>query len=445
MPSLLSAPLRAALQRRPSSAFWLWELYLLNKTYRLAFRPINSLGLGHYAGRVIASQDISRAVSDRDHALQLSQTGITFECTSFDFQRELAGSGGNSIRGARAVALLGADDPTVAYTDYFTAFDGVVAKPQRAGKLQWSVVMHSNDQALRGAWPKTRFLPGDWPNIADLGLYAKPLPVIYGIHDSRGSGDTGLVPCFYVDKLGFRYLVAHGWVTVDRVYKDGALQGGGYSITHPTINGRLYTLIDFTSDQADAVITADVTGYESVGNGSGSLITGANVWAHFLSHFVLSDYQGGNWPATHALISSAHVTATQSYLTDMGWTKVSGYIGGDKGKATGRDANDSFCRTQLLYAFFTNGGKLAIAPDDHRVTTLSYAAPRWFRWDLDELEDSLGITYEDGRLANRVDVDFLYGAAAGSFLQNTEVIDASITAEDLAEPLQMEYSHAGLL
>ena len=80
----------------------------------------------------------------------------------------------------------------------------------------------------------------------------------------------------------------------------GVQTGSGWSATVVEVNGRGYTLIDFTTDQGTATITCDVTGLESAGDGSGTVVTNpATIWAMWLSNFVFADYTGvGGWLST---------------------------------------------------------------------------------------------------------------------------------------------------
>src|SRR5439155_1080612 len=74
-------------------------------------------------------------------------------------------------------------------------------------------------------------------------------PIIYGVHNSNGSGGKGFVPCYLVDSTSFKYLVALGHLnTVTAVYENGTLVGSGsYTVGYETVKGALFTKITFTS------------------------------------------------------------------------------------------------------------------------------------------------------------------------------------------------------
>ena len=445
MAGLLSAAMLAEVRRPDAQLANMFELQLASGTRRAADRTIASATLGPMPGKVLRWSQARRAVSDRDGGMQLNDLDLDYLDVDGSFRKLLASAERHSLRGTRAVCKL--ISPRVVPSDWFTFYDGVLKKKDLAGPQVWKLVLHPNDQPLRGVFPKLRVLQADFPNAGDKTIYGGYPPVIYGEHDSRASTDGGMVPCSYVDRIGFRYLVALGWVTVNRVYKDGIGVSSGYSVTHPTINGRLYTLIDFVADQGvDAVITADVTGYESVGDGSGSTLTGANALKHLLVNFVYGDWQAGAWllDAT-APVHTSSFSSVQSILNTLNWQKRSRRYGGAS-QTAGLDAIAEFCTDLPLKAFFTWTGQIAVGLDDHRTTTLWYDAPRWVRWDRHDLgaEGSLRIGYDDSSICNRVSGQFVRDSVRDAYAQTLEVRDLSVTSEDAAADLPMPWAHASL-
>lgn len=434
MAGLLSAAMLAELKANGNTVVPILSLYFTGGTRRYAQVGIASATLGQVYGKVIQWGTLERSISDRDNQISLNKATVTIEDTDASFSSLLEDSNAPGMRGTRAlIQLIG---PNVAPADWATLFDGYLDNWSMSGLFVWTLDISPNDQPLVNAsFPKTPLLAIDWPNIGDKTLYGEFVPLIYGVHDSRGSSDAGMVPCPYVDRIGFRYLVAHGWVTVDRVYVDGVLTGAGFSITHPTINGRLFTLIDFSSDQADAEITADVTGYESVGNGSGTTLTGVDCLKHALVNFVYGDYQGGNWASVGTVpINTSSFTTTQSFLTDMVWEGVSRRYGGAS-KTSGMDLIGDFCSSLQLLAFFTREGQISVAPDDHRSLTLWYDEPRWLRYDLYEVGDSFRLEYDRDSIIDRLSIQYVYSEADGKFVQVVEVRDPDIGQENADELL----------
>lgn len=443
MPALLSDALQAELQKNQSFVLPVLELHFDAGTIRYGEVPMASDSLGEIKGRVTQWGNISRSVSDRDNALILNSTSVVLEDVDAEFSSMLDGEDADSIRGTRAVIKL--VSPNVDAADWFTLFDGYVENYSMGSAFMWTLQLHPNDQPLLGVFPKTPILASDFPNVGDKTLYGEFVPVIWGIHDSRGSSDAGMDPCPYVDRINFRYLVCHGWAKdVPRVYVDGILtSASNYSITHPTINGRTYTLIDFTSDQADAEITADVDGYEETGDGSGALLTGVDAIAHLLTNFVYGDYQGGTWASLSTNISSSSFAIAQLFLEDMSWHKVSRRYGGNS-QTQALAAINEFCSSLQLSAFFTNGGELAILPDDHRVTDLWFD-DRWIRYDTDEVgeEGTLKIDYDRDSITDRISIQYIYDSNGGQYVQATEVRDLAITEEN-ASALALPWSNSSL-
>jgi len=401
---------------------------------------------GDYAyirGNVIQWGALERSVSDRDNQLTLNSATVQIEDTDAEFSSLLEDGDSANRRGTRALIQLASRN--VDPTDWSTLFDGYLANWSMSGLFQWTLEISPKDQPLiNPSFPKTPILAIDWPSVGDRTLYGEYVPLIYGIHDSRGSSDNGMVPCLYVDRLGFRYLVAQGWVTVDRVYVDGIQTGSGFTITRPTINGRLFTLIDFTADQGDAEITADVQGYESQGDGGGTLLTGVDCLQHALVNFVYGDYQGGLWASVGSVpINTTAFTTVQSFLTDMGWQKVSRRFGGPD-KTSGMELIGDICRSLQLMAFFTRDGLISVAADDHRTTTLWYDEPRWLRFDEYEVGDSFRLDYDRDSIIDRLSVQYIYSETDGKFVQTMEVRDHSITEEN-ADELALTWSNASLV
>lgn len=185
----------------------------------------------------------------------------------------------------------------------------------------------------------------------------------------------GLVPCIPVGTeviasvVWTRFLVAgHACKSVMQVFAGGNLQAGvgyagpvvvgvdllapipGYTATewpHPNvyvdIAGRRYTLIYAKGDLAanalsgDAPLTVNVQGVETVGDGSGTTVVDlCQQYQHFLTNFVLGDYQSGAWlsvptfPDGTARIDTASFTAAQAALdarTGVGDYEGAGVLG----------------------------------------------------------------------------------------------------------------------
>jgi hypothetical protein len=299
------------------------------------------------------------------------------------------------------------------------------------------IVMRVNDDALqrlspRGGWVLNRVA---WPN-AKAEVFDKVAPVLYGQHDASGmQTGPGLIPCPYVDTIEFRYLVCAGKAkAVDRVYVDGLETGSGWATEYITKNGRIYTCVNFTTDQGDAEVTVDAQGYEAVGDGSGALITNpATQWAHWLTNFVLGDYMTGAWLSTNALIDSTTLTAAEAYLTSL---SARGSAYSDE-RQTGHDVVARFCNSWRMRSWWTLEGKVAIGYEN--IFAQPYTGTR-LRWYKDEL-GKFSLVEDDWQVTSRITVRQAKSASQGSYLTTFEVQDASVSS-DTQDALDLDWSES---
>lgn len=157
-----------------------------------------------------------------------------------------------------------------------------------------------------------------------------PEPVIYGtVSDSDlvASSRKGAVPGLPVGTESIsgnpswvRVLIAgHACKEVENLYLGGVLVDAGrygvdvhcpgktgwstyFAAPYRDIGGRRYTIVYLIGPAATGVVdgsaplTADVKGIESVGDGSGTLLTSVyDQYQHWLVNFAMGDYQTGGW------------------------------------------------------------------------------------------------------------------------------------------------------
>lgn len=443
MPGNISANLLAELQAPDSQATFLLEVQLPGGTKRWARGPVNSKSQGAYLDRITQWGTITNSAGDC--SLELPQMGeTTIRDLDKDFSTVVAKYGKAAVRNSRSIARL--MSPRLAFADWYTAFDGYLADWTMPELLHYTLSFNPKDQPLKGSFPKTPLLQSDFPNVLDRTLYNQWVRLIYGIHDSRGSTDRGMVPCPYVDRFKFWFLVCHGWAkSIDRVYLDGVQKDSSfYTVLHPLVNGRTYTVIKWNSDPGTSAVTADVQGYEVAGDGSGQLLTGTNALKHLIVNFLYNDYQGGVWLSDGtAPLSTAHWTAARTFLTDLGWQRASRSYGGQR-QTIGLDAINEFAKSKQLFPFFTDAGLLAISADDFRTTTLWQDGTGLIRMQPDMVGPKpLTTAYINSGLADRVAVSHLYSEEQGAYIQNLEVRDLGIS-EQSPFPLPMPWSHASL-
>jgi hypothetical protein len=293
-------------------------------------------------------------------------------------------------------------------------------------------------------FPKDRITEFDWPNAhADaIGQYA---PKVYGTHDSTGDTGQGMIPAYYVDTSGFRYALAVGYLKdVRAVYVDGTKEdSANYAITNPTVNGRQWTLIDFTSDQASSVITADVDGYEEAANGTGTLITNpVRQIEHCFENFIWGDYKSGAWLNAQAPIADGAFSIAADFCDVEGYEGAI-YIAGDQLK--GRDFFNSWLETFDARAYWTRQGELAVLFLNHAEVDLykdNATKYRWIRWEEHEMGYSGRLNVEG--VASRITVRYVNNSVEGALKHSLEVRDLSID-DERADSVDLTYGPARLV
>lgn len=432
----LSAALRAELLQQSPDVAFLLAVTIAGTTYRWGAigEPgrIHS-GTGLYEPRVISwGGSISRGVSLTETGLDLANdVEVLLDDTDRALTTILEGASRHSVRGATAVIYLASRN--VSSGDWLTLYSGRVETYGQPSPLVWSVRLSPQDLPLRReSIPKVKILVSDWPT-ASLAVRDSPVPILYGrVSSSNGSND-GALTCFLVDSSGFRYLVCAGRAkAIDAVYKDGVIvSASNYTVTYPVVNGRTYTLIDFTSTQGSSAITCDAQGYDSVGDGTGTLLTDPAVVAkHLLVNWIYGDWMTGAWLSD----STAPVDTTSfgtTFFSDRGY-QASVYI---STKRRGVDVLNDLLKSFEAKACWTPDGKIALKVEDF--TAWSYAT------DLVLREDELGgwdLSYPVAQLVDRIEMKYASTPTAG-YTQRLAVSDLG-TGEQAPEEIELPYSPA---
>lgn len=418
-----------------ASAFWGLSVSFPGNTMKMSSAPFTSATGGHFSPKVLSWGGLNYSISDRSGRLNAVETRVLVSDVDRTIARIVEGSSSDSVRGSAAVIYLAT--PTVASSSWLTVFSGVVAKVSFPRPFEAEITLRTNDDQLnrvspRGGWALTRV---QWPN-AKAEVFDSFAPVLYGVHDaSTTQTGPGLVPTLYVDTIEFRYLVCGGKAkSIDRVYVNGTQTGSGFTTEYVTRNGRIYTCINFTSDQGDAEITCDANGYESVGDGSGTTITNpATQMAHRLSNFALGDYMTGSWLSTSSLIDSTTLSAAETYFTNLG-ARGSIY---EATKRTGLDIIAQYCNSWRMRAWWTLAGKIGQGYENPFATPYAGTRVRWYR---DEI-GPFSLVDDDFRVTSRIIVRQAYSASQSAYLASLEVVDASASVEN-QEALDLELSEA---
>lgn len=436
---LLSAAMRAELRRQSPDIVFLVSITIAGTTYRwgtVSEPGRMHSGSGLYEPRILSwGGGFERGVNLTETGLDLANdVQIVLNDTDQVITRIMEGASRNAVRGAAMMITLASAN--VSDSDWFVAYSGRVETYSQPAPLTWLFRFSPNDLPLRReSVPKAKILLSDWPTAA-LDVRDLPAPILYGRVSSSNGNNDGAIPCHYVDSSGFRYLVCAGRaMAIDAVYKDGdPLAASTYSIAYPVMNGRLYTVIDFVSTQSNSVITCDAQGYDSVGDGSGTLITDpAEVAKHLLVNWIYGDWKNGAWLSD----SSAPVDTTSfatTFFSDRGY-QASVYIGT---KRRGNDILTDLLKSYEAKACWTPDGNIALKIEDF--TAFGYVTDYVLRQD--EL-DGWDLTYPVAQLVDRIQMQYAQ-TPTGGFTQRLSVADLG-TEEEAPEDVELPFSPAFFL
>jgi hypothetical protein len=423
--SLLSTSMRTELSKTNPQVYPALELDLPGGTKLYSSEGLESAARGFYAPRVLHWGTIDRRINEQEPNLELMEVEVTLADADKEIVKIVEGSSGHLVKNSAARIYL--ISPNVPNADAFLAFSGRIDSFGQSRPLEWTLLLRPNDLPLRRFTPKVAITPADWPD-ASPDVYGQYAPLIYGVHDSNGVSDAGMVPTYYVDTKNFKMLLSHGLIkNIRAVYSGGTkLSTTAWARQNVTVNGKSFTLIDLTSDPGTAKITADVEGYEGTGDGSGAMLAGSDQIKHFLVNFVWGDYQGGNWLAdSTAPVDLTWFQRAQVIIDRLGF-ESSIHIAGTQRK--GIDVLNDWLKSMNFRAFWTFAGKIAIRFIDFRQPTAIYLDSPWLR-EFDEM-GSFQTRVEGFLQVDRVQVQYLPDAAGGGrFNQTLEVRDLSQTEE----------------
>lgn len=416
------------------------KVALPGATLRIGNAPYTSVSDGHYHGLGRSFGSISRSVSGRDGRLPSVQATFRFWDHDRTWQRVLTGSRAKEVRGS--VVQLFRMSPEVTSASWSKAFEGQLVRWAIPEPFCVEFTARTNDEQLLRLSRQTALDRNTWPNAIP-EVYDKVAPILYGYYDaSTQQTGPGLIKALLVDRFSYRYLVCAGKAkSILRVYVNGTqISSSLYTTSYITNKGRIYTTILF-DDATDAnsagvasggvsittaVVTCDVHGYESVGDGSGSLITNpATQLAHFLSNFVLGDYMAGSWLSTNALIDSSLLTSEAAVMTALS-------AGGSFYKAeriTGLDAIAAYCTSFERRCFWSAAFKIGL--DGEKVFTQPYIGNR-IDWAKHEMRP-VSFSEKDWRVTSEITERQCYSPSQDAYLQTLTVQDASASIVSISE------------
>lgn len=433
----LAGALKTELQKPGHGELWLVTLNLPDATLKGSMVGVASDANGQYQPHVEDISDINFGLSIG--GLDTPEVTVTWHDADRRLIAQLESSTAHRVRYSAATIQLGS--PNVAPANWATQFTGVISRiPALSGDpFSFTITLRADDLALTRAFPKVSITPGDWPD-ADPDIYDEYAPLIYGKHDATGKSNTGAVPLLLADRARNQYIVSLGYLkAVDRVFSGGLLQSSGYTVEHPVKNGRVWTVVTFTASQGEKAITADVQGFEAVGDGSGALIDNtADQIKHLLVNWVYGDYKSGAWLSVGSTpIDTTSFTAAATFLTTYGRKGSRRFAG--KQRRTGEQALTEWSESEQIPIYWTEAGKLAPRADEFATLNVFIDDP-WIQHDEHELQTPTTDDPAD-EVVDRITVEYVTDEAQGSYVENLEVRDPTVSKE-APDSMQLPWSAA---
>ena len=396
---LYSAALLAATRKSYHRSHGFIEITVQSTTLKYSDGDYSSESGGHYNGIVTSWGEITRQSSDVRGGLVTPSTRVTISDVTREFDALVMGQNGRHIRGSAVAIKVGHRD--VASSSWCTWFTGVIVDFQKTG-LAYELSLELDTSWLNAPINDELITAVDWPNAHQSAIGQRE-PKRYGKMDATNAGGKGSVVCPYVDTSGFRYLLSRGACKTgspDRVYEDGVLTVATYAKSYVLVNGKVCTVIDFTTNRAEAVITADANGLETVGDGSGTLITNpADVIRHYVTNFVLGSsnqrYQAGPYFSTSTRFDATTWGALSTACAALGLV-----AGADFSLESGtlRDLMAKWLSAWRWRGWFTSLGLLAAGLWDHNQGSVTAADvyPATRLTEDDDVGQSFKVSFGNG-------------------------------------------------
>jgi hypothetical protein len=437
----MSAPMITECRLEKPRLYHTVDLALAGGTRLWSDTDIASDTLGLYRQKVLDwGGDLALYdVADLNYSIVPIELAPTVADADKDLSNYLESSNADTLVLSPPAVTIKLISPNVTPANWFTLFTGIFVKWGFPTPGRVKLYFRTNTIKLEA--PYGRLLaPGDFP-FADPSARAQIAPMVYGTHDS--GGEKGQIPSLLVDVNRNWFLLSVGWLkSVDRVYV-GGVQQSAFTILHPIVNGRVYTVVSFTSTPTGDV-TADVTGYETNGDGTGTLIDNpADVIKHFLVNWVYGDYMSGAWLAdATAPVDTAEFAIANAFLARYSH-KASKYLDGN-GEQQALDVLNEWCLSFLCRVGWTNLGKIAIVFEDLDAVNLILDDP----WLVEGKNCQRDLSRDDETLTiiSRVEGAFLFSQQQSRFTNSVMVQDpGTLGSAPFGKPdkLTFPWSYAG--
>ena len=428
----LSASLKAAL--KAGQRIDLLEIDLPpSGTTHYAMGGVISASQGQYLGRLLSISPVARRITDEwSGAYPNVDVTALLDDSDRAFAQIARGANADSIKGSAVRWKVAATD--VDAGDWHTAFSGRLVDWGWPTRFVAELAFQQDDLKINRPTPNAgwKITPAVWPNAHE-SARNEWAPVLYGEHDSEPYTAVGFIPCLLVDTVTMRHLICAGRAkTVATVYIDG-VPTTNHTVDYHTRGGRLFTTLTWsTAPATDAVITADVDGYEVTGDGTGALITNPiTQLEHMASNFVFGDYMSGNWLSAASELDSTTWTALETYFTTQGWG--SAYHLPEPREF--RALLEEFAKSWEVRVYWTAAGKIGVGVEDPTRTTIYLDSP-WIR-DLGE-ELAWGMPRAPREAITALTVDHVFDAGTKDYKQSLELREP--TRDEVREEIEHPWS-----
>lgn len=303
----------------------------------------------------------------------------------------------------------------------------------------YELELRVDDSALRFAeFPQETLQRVHYTDIPQdaVGL---PMPIIYGVFDSLGSVENGLVPGIRVG-TGLYHVGIGRLNDFLRVFKDGVEQTTGYTINYGISRGGVtVTDVFFTVDPGvNASITFDLEGLEDRGDGTGTVLTNpVRVLQHIAANFWWSRWRTGDWYASSvAPLDLRSAWIVERKMGRRGY-RAAAYFGDAKEKPI--DAFNRFCKENAIASWWTPEGDIALGMLDP-LEERTYLDRPWVRGDVED-RDAFAETPDASGVVRRLSVQYVQVPLDGSYLERLDVMDHTV-AERTSEETEASWATA---
>ena len=374
MPGRLSAAMLAEMQSQSPEVYPLVKFYGPTGTLYWGRAPggVCELGGAYYDGIVTKFGSVGEAADRVSMSLTQGATR-TLQIVERNDDRwwSTMCAKGYRVAGSTCAYYLAAPTTRVPEGSWLQLFAGTLQSGWgNPAPLTWDLPFVPLDAPLRSTIAR-RLTESNRRNI-DPALVGTCAPLVWGHCDSYASAQKGCVTAIRDAASGtpYTYTLAFGaFKGVPRVFSEGTLKTltTDYTIAYPVLDGDTWTQIAFVADQGTNTITADVDGYETVGDGSGTLITDeVDVLEHFCHNFVFNRSHGVWYTRLTAPvvgIDTASFDAAKVFLAGRANATTRSANRIISGETTGMSELNAWCQQTQIAPYWTATGKLALMVD----------------------------------------------------------------------------------